>query len=67
MDNRVFQLAEKIKQDMLDLYKDYKDNHITKEFISACIVNSQVILDNMVEIWEVNLDEYYNKIDSIKL
>lgn len=62
MDNRVFQLAEKIKQDMIDLIIDYKTQEHTKEFVTNCIINSNTILDDMQKIWDVNLQNYYSDI-----
>jgi hypothetical protein len=59
MDNKVFKLAEQIKQDMLQLNKDYENDNISEEYYCGCMANSQVILDYMADIWDVNLAEYY--------
>jgi hypothetical protein len=59
MDNKVFKLAEKIKQDNLQLYEDYKNGHHTLDFFKGCIIDSVVVLDEMSQIWDVNLDDYY--------
>lgn len=59
MDNRVFQLAEKIKQDMSDLIEDQKNGQHDIQYINACLCNSQVILEDIETIWDVNLKDYY--------
>jgi hypothetical protein len=59
MDNKVFQLAEKIKQDGLGLTQDYKNGQIDKDFVQACLIDMSTILEMMEDVWDVNLDDYY--------
>lgn len=58
-DNRVFLLAEKIKQDNIELREDYLKGANSKDFYLGCIADSEVLLDYMEQIWGVNLDDYY--------
>jgi len=63
IDKKVFQLADKMKQDMIQLKQDYKNNNFDIEFLEGAICNSLVMLDWMAELWNVNLDEYSSAID----
>ena len=64
-DTRVYDLAEWIKNDCLQLHKDYKNGHMSREIYNGSITDSQVTLDKMEEIWDVNLDEYSKVIEEL--
>jgi hypothetical protein len=59
MDNRVFQLAQQIKDEGLGLIQDYKNNQVDKDFVRACLIDMATILEHIEKIWDVNLDAYY--------
>ena len=59
MDNRVFQLAEKIKQDNIQIKKDLVNGDISEEFYRGCMSDSEIMLEYMEEIWDVNLSDYF--------
>jgi hypothetical protein len=63
MGNKVFQLAEKIKQDMNDLILDCINQQNTREYVQNCIINSNTILDDMQKLWDVNLEIYYTDLN----
>jgi hypothetical protein len=63
LDKKVFQLAQKIKDDNIQLYQDYKNGHHTLDFFKGCTIDSVMILDYMAQIWDVNLDEYYIEVE----
>jgi hypothetical protein len=63
LDNRVFKLAEKIKQDVFQLKEDYRNSQISLQELKTSIFDSHVVLDNMAEIWDINLEEYIVDLD----
>ena len=59
MDNKVFKLAEKIKQNTIDLREDYKNNQQTQEYFNSALITNQITIELIEIMWDVNLQDYY--------
>lgn len=57
--SKVEELAETIKNDCLNLLKDYKNGQIEKEKFLSNIIDSELILENLETIWKTDLKEKY--------
>jgi hypothetical protein len=57
--------------DCKGIVNDYKNGHISREFANGIIINSQIILDDIEEIWGISMkdlmvENFYIKEDNNK-
>ena len=55
----VFKLAKKMNIEASRIKNDYINSAISLEFRDGVLISMQVTLEEMEEIWDVNLSNYY--------
>ena len=63
IDNKVFELADRIKESSEGIMKDYNKEYVSYDFTRGCIIANNILLDFVSEIWDVDLTDYYTPND----
>lgn len=57
--DKIYKLAEKIINDCRMVKRDYERDIVTKEFYNGIIISSQIILEDIEKLWDIDLSIYY--------
>lgn len=63
---KVLKLVQKIKETSEATIQDFYNGHIDLEFVKGCVINSDCILDDIEELWDLDLTEYRTNLNFTK-
>lgn len=55
----IYALADKIKMDCIAIKKDYERDIISKDFMDGVLISCKLTLEDIEEMWDVDLSEYF--------
>ncbi len=66
MNDEILKLITKIKTESDKVIKDFYNGYIDLEFASGCVINSNTILDDIEELWDLDLTKYRTNLEFTK-
>lgn len=63
MDNKIFKLVEKLKNESLGIIRDYKNGHVEYEFAEGVVIGYNTVLDFIEKIYDININDYKTDIN----
>lgn len=58
MDDKILKLVQRLKRDSEGAIRDFQNGHTDLEFAIGCVLGNDLTLDDIEEIWNLDLTEY---------
>lgn len=67
MNEKVLELAQGLKVDSEGVIKDFNNGYVDLEFAKGCVISNDLTLDNIEELWDLDLSKYRISLNFAKL